>query len=472
MTHKLANDIMNIVELQKQLEECRAEKQRFSKLSKERKKKVAHELGTSPKAHERNLAANMLQVEGQLRKAQAGSRRLQHTVDASDDEGEVRSEKPSEDDSEDGQQSVDAELDGALLILLTLLDLLAFSLHTSIDMSVLTPLTRSPTRSPTPFSLEEGFDDEKTISLTSAIDSMNVDSPPEDGPMMLSAAGTKVRQNLLPDVVRRFNQSFRLWSSQSNGEITTAMAEAATTLHKSVVFVSKALDISLSDAEWPIQHSELQFYGTDVNHIQAWMACQAFSVELPTFWDHNDQTQKVLTRTVASTALSQQGAHIGIVEAGRETALHVFLNQANKRKCLSCSKGPRGKSASKKALSQRGSGPGYLDCNCPEDDALLLLWLYKISAAHDVPKVETAPELHSGVHKLDFHPLNLPYVAAGIRETSGLGIDDLLRPRANRLACTLSWSAHEFAREMDSNSANELHTIIKALDTLLDNHFA
>lgn len=127
-------------------------------------------------------------------------------------------------------------------------------------------------------------------------------------------------------------------------------------------------------------------------------------------------------------------------------------------KCLTCHSGGRGKSAPKKGGSLRGDpnqSNNFLDCGCPENAALLELWLAKATAGlSGVPErppagsKSTEGSADLKVTKADFamNPVLLEIIAAAIELLTGLQVDDLFTRPQVRLENTVRYALEELAQ--------------------------
>ncbi|KAI0056169.1 hypothetical protein BV25DRAFT_1842452 [Artomyces pyxidatus] len=174
------------------------------------------------------------------------------------------------------------------------------------------------------------------------------------------------------------------------------------------------------------------------------------------YFDDENQERAILTHKIAVRARQYPEKYSGVLEEGRALALEALRSKDGDVKCLHCRGAGRAANKPRKAQSLRSQGEGYLDCGCPVTSSLLEFWVFKNSSNYlnEVPTPENNVEVRESVgkeghhYRLGFTALNLPYIAAAVKEVSRLEVDDLLQPRTQRTLTTLWRIAEQLPSEV------------------------
>jgi hypothetical protein len=125
-----------------------------------------------------------------------------------------------------------------------------------------------------------------------------------------------------------------------------------------------------------------------------------------------------------------------------------------------------------KGSALRGFGPGYLDCKCPIETALVELWISKISTQNpDVPKRGDESNNGKEFAKADFafNPVTLRIVASAIEEASGLTTQTMFAPKLQRLKTTVRWAFKELkGAALQDTDVRGLEAMAEAFKTVVD----
>ncbi|KII88458.1 hypothetical protein PLICRDRAFT_54292 [Plicaturopsis crispa FD-325 SS-3] len=242
----------------------------------------------------------------------------------------------------------------------------------------------------------------------------------------------------------------------NDAELLATWTRIQTTARK---FSNSQEGVPFSSVSWPLPNSPTAVQRPDIEATYRWFShCLQPAEELDdgapetsgrkkkdviaTIYDYETRKMTNVTRAMVLEARMNPAAWPGFIEGGVETAKVVFNNRSSNAKCLTCTLSGRGTSAPKSGKTERGEGPGFLTCKCPESTALTELWMVKATAAN----AGTAALLNSQkIKDVKFNPVNLRVVEAAISLVSGLTPETLFRPEESRLKTTIQWALARLA---------------------------